>query len=185
MDGSETPKRKRALAITLGLSLVIPAWVGLFSAGVPTLYCPMPTMTVVPAFLLADRLETSGLAPLELQTAVVLIPILIPTILFFLWNPGLTFRQQSKIPKRTVGLAGLLSILTILDFVLEWKYGLQYQGTHYTIAVDTTNLLWLAVLWCLVIVAWRRQSFWANLLCHWVLFAWLGWYAFPYLGELP
>jgi hypothetical protein len=116
-----------------------------------------------------------------LQTAAVLVP----TILFFLWHPGLIIRQQSNMPKRTAGLLGLLSILTIVDFVPEWKYGLQYQGTRHTIAVYTINVLWLAILWYAVIRAWRRPSFWANLLSHWILFAWLGWYAFPYLGELP
>ena len=163
---------QRALATILGLSLILFAWVGLFSAGVPTLYCPMPTMTVLPAFALSS---------LKLQTAAVLVP----AILFFLWNPSLVIRQQSNMPKRTVGLVGLLSILTIVDFVLEWKYGLQYQSTHHTIAIYTINVLWLAALWCAVIRAWRRPSFWANLLSHWVLFVWLGWYAFPYLGELP
>ena len=171
-DVAVETRRARSLTIILGLSLVLLAWVGLFSAGVPTLYCPMPTLTVLPAF---------ALSPVKLQMAA----ILIPTILFFLWNPRLTIRQQSNIPKRTVGLLGLLSILTMADFVLEWKYGLRYQGRHHTIAVYTLNVLWLAVLWCAVVRAWRRPSFWANLLAHWVLFAWLGWYAFPYFGELP
>ena len=129
-------------------------------------------MTVVPAVALSS---------LNLQA----VAVLIPTILFFLWNPGLIIRQQSNIPKRTVGLVGLLSILTTVDFVLEWKYGLEYQGTGHTIGVCTINALWLAVIWWAVLRAWRRPSFWVNLLSHWVLFAWLGWYAFPYLGELP
>jgi hypothetical protein len=162
----------RAIAIIFGLSLVLLAWVGLFSAGVPTLYCPMPTMTVVPAFVLSS---------VRLQTAAVLIP----TLFFFLWNPGLIVGQQSTMPKRTVGLVALLSVLTIMDFVLEWRYGMQYQGTDHTIAVYTINVLWLAVIWWAVIHALRRPSFWANLLSHWALFAWLGYYAFPYLGELP
>lgn len=162
----------RVLVIILGLSLVLLAWIGLLSAGVPTLYCPMPTMTVLPAF---------ALSRLNLQSTAVLVPM----ILFFLWNPGLLVRQQSNLPKRTIGLVGLLSVLTILDFVLEWKYGLQYQGAHHTIAVYIINVLWLAVLWWAVVRAWRRPSFGANLLSHWVLFAWLAWYAFPYLGELP
>jgi hypothetical protein len=124
--------------IILGLSLVLLAWIGLLSAGVPKLYCPMPTMTVLPAF---------ALSRLNLQSAAVLMPM----ILFFLWNPGLLVRQQSNLPKRTIGLVGLLSLLTILDFVLEWKYGLQYQGAHHTVAVYTINVLWLAVLWWAVV----------------------------------
>jgi len=110
---------------------------------------------------------------------------LTPVILFVLWNPGLIFRQQSNLPKRTIGIVGVLSLLTIVDFVLEWKYGLQYRGARHTIAVYIVNILWLVVLWGALIRAWRRPTFKANLLAHWILFAWLGWYAFPYLGELP
>jgi hypothetical protein len=161
------------LVIVLGLSLLLLAWVGLFSAGAPTLYCPMPTMTVLPAFVLLSR----GARP----TAAVMVP----TILFFLWNPGLLVRQCPNLPGRTVGLVGLLSALTIVDFALEWKYGLQYRGARHTIVLYAINLLWLVALWGAIVRARRRPGFAANLLAHWILFAWLGWYAFPYLGELP
>jgi len=163
----------RVLIIVAGMSLVLLAWVGLLSAGVPTLYCPMPTMTIVPAFALSSW-------SLPVQAAV-----LVPVVLFFLWNPGLIVRQRANLPKRPIGLVGLLSVLAIVDFVFGWKYGSQYQGAHHTIAVGIINVLWLVVLWWAVVRAWRQPSFRANLLTHWLLFAWLGWYAFPYLGELP
>jgi hypothetical protein len=41
------------------------------------------------------------------------------------------------------------------------------------------------ILWSVFIWAKRQPSFGRNLLAHWLLFVWLGWYAFPYLGELP
>ena len=148
------------------------AWVGLFSAGVPTVYCPMPTATVVPAFALSSW---------NLQALAVIVPML----LFFLWNPRLIARRESNQPKRTIGLVGLLTALTIVDFVAEWRYGVRYQGMHHTVAVAAINGMWLACLWLGIIRAWRQPSFWANLFSHWILFAWLAWYAFPYLGELP
>ena len=66
----------RLVTTLVGLSLLVPAWMGLFSSGVPTLYAPLPTLTILPAFLLSSwHLESFA--------------VLIPTILFFLWNPGL------------------------------------------------------------------------------------------------
>ncbi len=162
----------RVLGVVLGTFLVLLAGIGLLSAGVPTIYCPLPLLTVFPAF---------ALWWLHLQV----IGILVPALIFFLWNPTLIARQEAKVPKRTIGLIVVLSILTIVYFATGWKDGLHYQGAHQTIAVCGINALWLAALWWAVVHAWRRPSFRANLLSHWLLFASLGWYAFPYLGELP
>jgi len=93
--------------------------------------------------------------------------------------------QQPNVPKRTIVLLGLLTVLTIVDFVFEWNDGVHYRGAHYAIGVCIINLMWLVFVWWAVI-RWKRQpSFRGNLLSHWFLFAWLAWYAFPYLGELP
>jgi hypothetical protein len=132
----------------------------------------MPTLTILPAFIL-EQWHLESLA------------ILVPTILFFLWSPGLLLNQRSQVPTRTIVLLGLLNALTIVDFVFEWHLGLQYQGTRHTIIVCIINLIWLALLWGAVTLCWQQPSFRGNLLLHWVLFAWLAWYAFPYLGELP
>jgi len=29
----------------------------------------------------------------------------------------------------------------------------------------------------------KTNSFAMNLVCHWILFLWLGWYVFPFFGE--
>jgi hypothetical protein len=111
--------------------------------------------------------------------------ILIPSILFFLWSPGLLLNQKPNVPKRTIALLGLLTILAVVDFGFGWKYGMQYQGSRYTIGVGIINVVWLVFLWWTVIHCRSQPSFKGHLLSHWFLFAWLAWYAFPYLGELP
>jgi hypothetical protein len=151
------------------MSLVVSAWVGLLSAGVPTLYCPFPALTIIPAFWFS-----------QLRFAVVLVP----AILFFLWNPAL-LNGQSRTPKRTIVLALLLSALTLVEFTFDWNYGVKYQGLHHTVSMLIINLVWLALLSLSTIRSSQQHSFVRNLLSHWILFAWLSWYAFPYLGELP
>ena len=161
--------------IMSGLSLVVIASMGLgilTSAGAPTIYCPLPTLTILPMFILSRW---------GLGTAAVLVPV----VLYFAWFPGLLMRGYSRLPKRIVWLIAALSVLTVVDFSIEWKDGLEYQGSNYTMIVGIINVIWLGVLWWVAIRAWRRPSFKAILLAHWFLFAWLSWYAFPYLGELP
>ena len=77
-------------------------------------------------------------------------------------------------PKRTIALLGLLSVLTIVDFDLEWKYGVEYRGERHTILLYIINLTWLTFLWWSAVRSRRQPSFMRNLLSHWLLFAWLG-----------
>jgi len=72
----------RLLAMSVGFSLLVPAWVGLFSAGVPTLYCPMPTLTILPAFLLDSWNHEWNLQFLA---------VLVPTIPFLSVEPRSTY----------------------------------------------------------------------------------------------
>jgi hypothetical protein len=162
----------RLTVIVGGVLLLIPAWIGLYSSNMPTLFAPFPALTFLPALLLSE-LRLWSLA------------VLIPTILFLLWTSGRLSIWQSKVPTRTLILLATLSVLTIADFKLSWNYGVQYQGRRHTIAVDVINLLWLVCLWTILYWTRRRPSFRTNLLLHWLLFAWLSWYAFPHLGELP
>ena len=67
-----------------------------------------------------------------------------------------------------------------------WRYGLKYEGDDYTRFACVTSATCNAVLLLAFGAAWKlRPSFTLNLVVHWLLFAWLAWYAFPYLGELP
>lgn len=156
----------RLKAIIAGTSLLILAFVGLFSARVPTLYCPFPVITVLPMFYSPP------------------VGLMMPTILFFLWNHRLLYGQPN-VPKRTMVAVAILCVLTAFWFKTSWGYGMECQGERYTVIMLIINLAWIASLWSLIILCLRRPSFRTNLLLHWVLFAWLSWYAFPWLGELP
>ena len=159
------------VTLLTALTLAGPASIGLFLTGVPTIFSPFPALTVIPALMLAQwHLEYAA--------------VLIPALLFLVWNPQL-FRAEGKIPKRSYVLLVLLAILSCVDFVVSWKWGLKYQGPPYTAIICSINIAWLGFLG----LAFRRTlnvvtSFRTSLFLHWMLFAWLGWYAFPWLGEL-
>ncbi|MGA9545877.1 MAG: hypothetical protein WBQ85_20045 [Candidatus Sulfotelmatobacter sp.] len=166
--------RSPALTLVAGSGLVVPAYLGLFLTGTPTLFCPLPFLTVTPAFVLSSLLTG------QFTRAAVLVP----SLLFFAWNPGL-FRGQVRVPKRSLVLLVVATLFSVAWFTGGWKYGLEYQGRQYTYIICIMDGAWLAALWAILVACWRRTSFAGNLLFHWLLFAWLGWYAFPYLGELP
>ena len=160
--------------LAIGLGLIPLAWIGCFSNGVPAPSCPMPLVTVIPAFVLASP-------PSHLPYW---LAIFVPPALFFAWNPGL-FRGKSRPPKRSWVLLTTLSVLSMAYFVGSWANGIEYQGRTYTIVICGANFLWIAALWAILYCSARLSSFRANLFFHSALFAWLAWCAFPYLGELP
>lgn len=155
--------------VVAGLSLLIPAAVGLFIPGAPSALGPLPAITVTPAFFLPSPA----------------IAVAVPALLFFVWNPGL-FRGESRVPTRSYWLLAVATVLSVIWFVTGWKYGLRYQGARYVYEVCAANIAGLSLL---AIVFSRygksKPSFGLNLALHWLLFVWLAWYAFPYLGELP
>ena len=155
-----------------GLGLLIPSGMGLLLTNVPTILCPLPALTILPAFLLSSPQLEKG-------------AIVVPTLLFFAWNPRL-FRGEARVPKRSYALLVVATVLSLLYFVAGWEWGLQYQGTRFTSAVCIINVAWVAFLHLAFAYSWKRTtSFKYSLILHWMLFAWLAWYAFPYLGELP
>jgi hypothetical protein len=153
------------------LALLVSAYIGSLSSGVPTVFSPFPALTIIPAQLLAQ-------GHLEYVAA------LLPSLLFLLWNPQL-FREEGKIPKRSYVLFVLVVALSVVDFMTSWKWGLHDQGPQYTAIICSLNIVWAGLLG----LAFRRcskttPSFRTSLFLHWMLFAWLCWYAFPWLGEL-
>jgi len=157
-----------------GLGLMIPAAIGLglFLPGAPTVFSPLPALTAIPDLLLSDWHNLGNAA------------VILPMMLFFSWNRQL-FRGEPLVPRRSYVLLALLAVLSAIDFVVSWKWGLQYEGPQFTAVVCSVNIAWLGFLG----LAFARTrdgttSFGTSLFLHWMLFAWLGWYAFPWLGEL-
>src|SRR5438445_9494409 len=89
-----------------GIALLAPSTVGLFLTGIPTVFAPLPALTVLPAFFLSS----SHLG---------ILAIAIPSILFFAWNPGL-LKGIDRIPKRTYVLLVVATILDVMWFVGGW-----------------------------------------------------------------
>ena len=151
---------------------MVPAALGLLLSGGPTIISPFPLLTVMPAFFLANlHLWPAG--------------IVLPMLLFFVWNPGL-FAGVSTVPKRSYVLLVAATLLDAFWFLAGWKWGLEYQGARHTQVVCIVNAAWIVFLGLSFVRSWKGGiSFRYSLFLHWMLFAWLAWYAFPYLGELP
>lgn len=160
--------RESWLTAVAGLSLMIPLPFMLFSKDMPSELYPLPVIVAIPALLGLGYAAAAG-----------------PMLFFFLWNPGL-FRGEVKVPKRSHILLTIATLLTFMWFFIGWKYGLEFQGRRYNYSVLAINIAWLVGLWAISVRSRKVEpSFRASLLLHWMLFAWLAWYAFPYLGELP
>ena len=133
-------------------------------------------LTIVPAFLLAGLFRDAALFK---------IVAVLPTLLFFAWNPNL-LRDEAKIPKRSYVLFSTAIVLSAVYFIASWKWGIQYQGIRYVQTICAINLVWTGfVAFAFALSLKQSSSFGLNLFLHWILFAWQAWYAFPYLGELP
>ena len=154
------------LTLLAGLSLLVPVLFWLFSREGPTLLYPFPGLVLMPALF---GLRWAAAA--------------VPMVLFFVWNPGL-FKGDAEAPKRSYVLLIVATLVNVLWFVVGWKDGLAVQGARYNYSVCAVNIVWVASLWMMFARSRKTvPSFKTNLLLHWMLFAWLAWYAFPFFGE--
>ncbi len=163
----------RQVAGVCGLSLIVISTCAI-SSGLPIL-SPMPVVIVWPLMVLADH---------HLGAFGAVLALAIPSLSFWAWNPGL-WRGEIKTPKRSFALLLVLTVFTAWYFKASWPDGVTYQGLRYTAAICAVNAVYLTVLWIIFIITRKKCSFKMNVLTHWMLFAWLGWCAFPYLGMWP
>jgi hypothetical protein len=133
-----------------------------------------PLLSTIPAF---TAVATWG--PKGVWVAAALIPAA-----FLLWSVHLFF-GSTAIPLRSVLLLALGVVLSIPYFGFSWSYALKYQGMAYTIAIAAINIAAIAFLIFYGWTARRSPSFAKSYLFHLCLFAWLGAFAFPWLGEMP
>jgi hypothetical protein len=146
------------------------------SAGFPNLYSPYATAVIAPAFfLMLNSIPSTG--------AVILATLVCP-IIFVAWSFPL-LRQESLIPKRSKVMALFLVVLSLAYFFASWHYGITYQGQPHTIIIFIFNVFFWFALLALTRTNRLRPSFRSAMAFHTVLFVWLAWVAFPYLGELP
>jgi len=78
-----------------------------------------------------------------------------------------------------------LILLNIWYLSGSFGYGTKYQGAVHTNLVAGINVVVFLSLLVSAYLAWRRPSLPHVRTNNLVLFVFLAWYAFPYLGELP
>ena len=145
------------------------------SANVPTIYSPYSFLVIIPVLSLHNFIESHVLT---LAIGTTLIPVS-----FLLWSFPL-LHGQIRIPIRTRVLTIIMVLLSLAFLIMGWSYGNQYQGLAHTIAMYLLNLICWLVMFILYIINSRQPSYGSNYIFHWVLFAWLAWVAYPWLGEL-
>jgi len=156
----------KIITVISGCSLALATWQSV-NAKVPEPWAPFSMLHIL----------------LGLTTGSSLVVFSWATIAFWVWNPG-AFNGEPDVPKRSIVLYSILAALSILHNVVGISYGLKYQGKAYTIIVTSVNFALVLILASLLIHSRRAPSFAKSLFFHWLLFAWLLSYAFPYLGEL-
>ncbi len=150
------------------VALITAQSLGAFGGIAPSISSPVPLLLVVPIFL-------------GVPVAFV---VLLFVGLFWVWSPSL-FRGEPTIPLRTIILFAVSAVLSLASFAFGWHLGVQYEGATYTVFCALLSVVLFSV--CAFLL-WRGRttpSFANSLAAHAALFAWLGSYAFAYLGETP
>jgi hypothetical protein len=154
-----------ALVLAASLSLAPFTYLSVWGSSGLTVYSPAALLAFFPLYILPQWLA-----------------LFTPSLLFILWN-GCLLRKDVAVPVRTSVVFLLLSALTVFYFVIGWSAGIEYNGAEYTRSVCVINVLMMGLLGLLWLVALKAKNYWANFIFSWVLFLWLSWQAFPYLGE--
>ena len=179
---TQVARRPNPIAATgaAALLVAIAGYIG-SASGFPTVRSPLPLATTLPIFWFWMAVHEASSLRWIIEYA---IPALVGPFLLLAWHPRL-LNGVGHVPRRSVIGLLLLSLLTFIDFVLGWKYGIKYQGKEYTTALLVLNVTAIGTAWVLVGYARKRAEFVPTLAAHTFVTAWLVWVAFPWLGELP
>ena len=144
------------------------AWLSV-STGVPKVQSPFPLLVIFPAFL--------GF-PLPLIAFALSGAFALSQLPHFNSNP----RQKPNLVFTIVLL--LITGLTALAIVAGWSYGIRYQGLFYCVFVTIANVVFAIAAWGLWWFTRTPDRYRSQVLFGFALFAWMSWYALPYMGEI-
>ena len=149
--------------------------------GLPSLWSPYSLPVVIPAFLVGALSRANFVGRELLLSLLAAAPV---TLAYVLWVSPKSSRS-SQIPTRSLVAFLSVAALVIIDFLIEWPYATQYRGathTYFMVGYNLSFLSGMALLWSRN----RRSPGVANAASfHGIMFCWVAWCAFPYLGELP
>lgn len=176
---NEYPDRSKLLWCAAVLAA---GFLSVFS-GFPKFWAPFSLATVIPAFLIGSTPINSGNLPFRyvILSIIAACPV---TLFFWLWVRPIS-EQAKNIPFRSSILFFAVLLLSISYFSVNWNYWVRYQALLHALLM----LLFNAVFAAMAFVLWLQNRFSSQashvMTFHGVLFLWLAWCAFPYLGELP
>ena len=147
--------------------------VGLAAVSYATVAADVPTFTSPYSMTVAAALTDN----FSIVPAIAICPVL-----FLLWSIPL-FARAPAIPIRSLVLAGVVWGCGLAWLGTWWREGVQRYGVVHIGALLALNLAVGGVLCWFGRRGRRAPSFENSYAFHWLLFAWLAWGAFPWLGE--
>jgi hypothetical protein len=109
-------------------------------------------------------------------------PFIAWTSVFLLWYPRPDGERRLRLRSVVLALGALA--LSLQCCVEGPVYGLYYQGVSYVGGVILVNVACWSAIFVLGLTAALRPGRLTNWIFEVVLFAWIAWFAFPYMGEM-
>lgn len=140
----------------------------------PKIYSPYSFTVFIPAVFISN---------FDLPDVLFFLACVFPiTVGYLLWAFAFV-RPTFKISTISRVLASLIILLSLTFNASAYSYGLKYQGELHTRAVLVINAVFVFVL---IAILWKNSkepTLYNSAGFSVVLFTWLSWIAFPYLGE--
>lgn len=161
--------------IFIGGLIVMAACFLTINSNFPILSSPYSLIVTIP-LLLASFLQ------LDKESAYLL--SLIPLVSLYLFWSLIFIKPPYTIPKPTLWLVVFFIILSTVFNVYSFQYGVKYQGLTHTLVMYAYNVIFMTSMF----ITYQRNVSNPNIInClgfNIIFFSWLGWSAFPWLGEL-
>ena len=103
----------------------------------------------------------------------------LPSFCFLITN--LRARKDHK--KILLAMLSIIILLSITFFIEFWDYWIAYQGLFYILSLVSINTLFLWIAWVIIRRYIKTWNIFYAQIAHMLLFMFLWWFAFPYLGE--
>lgn len=108
----------------------------------------------------------------------------LPNALLFLASTIPIMRGNVKVSRILIGISVLLMLLSIGYLFTSYSYGIRYQGLRYTVSIYLFNAILIGLIATVLVKNYRKPTINNSLFYSSLLFGWLGWCAFPMLGEM-